>query len=48
MTELLPLPWDEKQAEKLDYDPTDMDARAEYVKKLFKTIYGREVSESID
>lgn len=48
MTELLPLPWDEKQAEVLDYDPTDMDARAEHVKELYKQIYGREVSESID
>ena len=49
MTELLPLPWDEKPKEELDYDPEDMEAREEHVKRLIQQIYGsREVSESID
>lgn len=45
MTELLPLPWDVKEKEDLDYDPEDMDARRERVEQLIKTIYGREISE---
>lgn len=46
MAELLPLPWDERPAEVLDYDPTDMEARAERVKQLMKNKDGNwEVSE---
>lgn len=48
MTELLPLPWDEKTEEDIGYDPEDMDARRARVEQLMKSIYGREVSESID
>ena len=47
--ELLPLPWDEKIKEELDYDPEDMEAREAHVKELMQRVYGdREVSESID
>lgn len=49
MTELLPLPWDEKIVEEdIGYNPEDMDARRARVEQLIKSIYGREVSESID
>lgn len=47
MVELLPLPWDEKEQEVLDYDPEDMEARRARVEQLMKQIYGsREISES--
>ena len=49
MTELLPLPWDEKVVEDVGYDPEDMEARAERVRDLMQKIYGdRQTSESID
>lgn len=48
MTELLPLPWDEKTEEDIGYNPEDMDARRARVEQLIETIYGRKVSESID
>lgn len=48
MTELLPLPWDEKVEEDIGYNPEDMDARRARVEQLIETIYGRKVSESID
>lgn len=49
MTEVLPLPWDERTTEneeELGYDPTDMVAREERVRKLIAEVYGGEVSES--
>lgn len=49
MTEVLPLPWDEKTTEneeELGYDPTDMVAREERVRKLLEEAYGGQISES--
>lgn len=49
VTELLPLPWDEKAEDgDLGYDPNDMEAREERVKQLMRQLNGREISESVD
>lgn len=50
MTELLPLPWDEKPKEEaLEYDPEDMEARRRWVEKLIGLDDGNgEVGEFAD